>query len=748
MSRWKTIRKIACGVLGMGLTFGALGGALFSLVALVSTVFFPGGEDDLGFMIIAGAVWGGAIGASFSAILAIAAGGRSLDELSYRRVATVGVIGGLVLAGVIVGASWGDWPNWNAVVPFSILPLLGAGAGTASLLVARKAGRALRSGEETGSLLVSVAVALALSGGIRVSASAQVVRGRLVEEADKSGIGGAMMSLVDRNGVRLSRVLSGDGGRFELSTLRPGNYRLRADRIGYETSFSDYFDLASGDTLSLRMATTVKAVSLEGILAEGDRRCRLRPEEGLAVTRVWDEARKALAAAQWTLERGYYRYEMMGIRRRLDREGRHVVSEDRSYQGGYHRAPFVSIPAQDLIERGFAQLSPSESVYWAPDADVLLSDHFLDTHCFRLGADDEDRPGMIGLEFEPVPGRNLPEIAGTLWVHRETAHLEGLDYRYRNLNLPDALSGADPGGTVQFRGMPNGTWIVDSWRIRMPWAETGMTQFQGRITTTLEGIIVEGGDVLRVHGADGMASEASQRGRIAGIVFDSLGEALPDARVFVEGTGIEAASGRDGRFELADLDPGMYSVNFAYPYMERYSFRPEPFEVEITEANDTPVQINFAAPRIGRILDSLCRDVQQPREGAILPGGDYLRHQGILVGQVSDAVGDPLPGARVRIVAIEFYLSSLASKHLRITRLGSAWGGVTVTTDSEGYYRACWIPVDIRLHVAVLEPGQELDPNTLEAAYTMDELIALREERVVIHAGTGYQTLNLRVEPK
>ncbi|MDE2783796.1 MAG: carboxypeptidase regulatory-like domain-containing protein, partial [Gemmatimonadota bacterium] len=383
-----------------------------------------------------------------------------------------------------------------------------------------------------------------------------------------------------------------------------------------------------------------------------------------------------------------------------------------------------------------------------PDADVLLSDHFLDTHCFRLGAADEDRPGMIGLEFEPVPGRNLPEIAGTLWVHPETAHLERLDYRYRNLNLPDALVGADPGGTVQFQGLPNGTWIVDSWRIRMPVAATGMTQLQGRIVTTLEGIVIMGGDVLRVHGTDGTVSEANLRGRIAGKVFDSLGVALPGARVFVEGTGIEIATRRDGGFELADFDPGVYSVNFAYPYMERYSYRPEPFKVEITEGHDTPVQINFAAPRISRILDNLCRDVEQPGQGAILPGGDELLHQGILVGQVFDPDGDPLPGARVRIVAIEYELSSAASQHVRTTRLGSAWAGVTFTTNARGYYLACWIPVDTYLQVAVLEPDQEPDPNTLQVAYTVSELIASREERVIIQAGAPYRTLDLRVEPK
>ena len=76
--------------------------------------------------------------------------------------------------------------------------------------------------------------------------------------------------------------------------------------------------------------------------------------------------------------------------------------------------------------------------------------------------------------------------------------------------------------------------------------------------------------------------------------------------------------------------------------------------------------------------------------------------------------------------------------------MGSAWAGVTLTTNAGGYYRACWIPVDTYLHVAVLEPDQELDPNTLQTAYTVSELIASREERVIIYAGTPYRTLDLR----
>lgn len=149
MSRWM---RVVRGVLGMGLTFGALAGAFFAVAAAASAFFFPGVDDDLVFGIIAGTVWGFGIGASFSAVLAIAARGRSLDDLSFARVALVGAAGGLVLAGLFVGVTWGDWPNGNAVVPFTMLPLLGTGGGICSLLLARKAGKALSSGDDVGSL--------------------------------------------------------------------------------------------------------------------------------------------------------------------------------------------------------------------------------------------------------------------------------------------------------------------------------------------------------------------------------------------------------------------------------------------------------------------------------------------------------------------------------------------------------------------------------------------------------------------
>ena len=48
---------------------------------------------------------------------------------------------------------------------------------------------------------------------------------------------------------------------------------------------------------------------------------------------------------------------------------------------------------------GFIQTQDDGSVhYFGPDASILLSNVFLNGHCFRL-AEEEGRPGAIGLAF-------------------------------------------------------------------------------------------------------------------------------------------------------------------------------------------------------------------------------------------------------------------------------------------------------------------------------------------------------------
>ena len=149
MPRWLMVTR---GMVSMGLTFAAVAGVFFAVLAVVSGLFFPGVEDDLPFMIIAGSVWAFAIGVAFSGILAIAARGVRFDKLSLPRVAVLGAGGGLVLAGLLVAATWQEWSAWDALVPVTFLPLLGGGSATATLVLARRAGPALKSGDESRSL--------------------------------------------------------------------------------------------------------------------------------------------------------------------------------------------------------------------------------------------------------------------------------------------------------------------------------------------------------------------------------------------------------------------------------------------------------------------------------------------------------------------------------------------------------------------------------------------------------------------
>ena len=149
MSRWK---KVVRGVLGMGATFGAISGAIGAVLAVGLAIFAPGTEDELGFMVAAFTAWGTLIGAGFATVLAIAAKGRAFSELSLPRIGLIGAGGGLLLASVLVGLTFPHWAPADRIIPFVILPLLGAGSGTAALLLARRAEPALPPGEEALSL--------------------------------------------------------------------------------------------------------------------------------------------------------------------------------------------------------------------------------------------------------------------------------------------------------------------------------------------------------------------------------------------------------------------------------------------------------------------------------------------------------------------------------------------------------------------------------------------------------------------
>jgi hypothetical protein len=469
-------------------------------------------------------------------------------------------------------------------------------------------------------------------------AGAQVVRGQLLNGETGLPLEGAMIVLQGQGG-ELATVLSNAAGRFLVRAPGPGSFTVRADRIGHASTTSDPFSMVVGDTVDLRLVAEVKAIRLEGLEVSGERRCEIRPESGRAVATVWEEARKALTAAAFTEETGYYRYRTIRFARELDAQGRRVLSEQRRASQGYQAAPFESLPAETLVAEGFMRPDPDGDLYFAPDAKALLSNPFLDTHCLGLTSGQGDTAGLLGVSFEPIEGRELPEIRGVVWVDPSTGELRHVDYTYENLD--PALRSDAVGGKVAFQGLPNGTWIVTEWRIRMPSAALA-PDYRGGRQVVLAGIREVGGEVDRIQDQAGETVLEAERATLTGVVLDETGvAALAGATVRIVGTQAFATTQADGSFTLPGLSEGVYSVSFSHPTIPALGGLPEPVEVELRVGDVASVRM--VAPPLSRLLEVACGGEERPEESAALTG------------LVTDGeTGEPLPGAVIRVLWTDF----------------------------------------------------------------------------------------------
>jgi hypothetical protein len=335
---------------------------------------------------------------------------------------------------------------------------------------------------------------LALASAAR--ASAQSAAGQVVD-ASGAPIAGALVLLVDSAGAERGRVLTYESGRWLLRAPAPGRYRLRVLRIGFRKWESPPFRL-DGDAVA-QIPTEVPSVALilPDIEVFSESPCRARPgsEEDLAV--VWEEVRKALAATEETMKRGAFRFRTRTWRRRLTPE---LTTFTEEVSGGteYRLWPVQSAPPEHLAARGFVQetTEPLAPVYYAPDTELLVHDLFLADHCFRLVAvGGED--GQVGLAFEPVPDRRLPDVAGTLWLDRRTHGLVALEYRFTR--LPSWVPRDRAGGRYEFAPLPNGGWVMRRWWLRAPVASVSPE----RKNPKLYGYDEAGGEVLEVLSAQG-----------------------------------------------------------------------------------------------------------------------------------------------------------------------------------------------------------------------------------------------------
>src|SRR3989441_326709 len=297
--------------------------------------------------------------------------------------------------------------------------------------------------------------------------AAQVVRGQLTDSVTRAPVPGAFLTLVDEHGVEKARTITNGSGEYLLTAPAPGVYRLRSKRIGFRPYVSPPLTLTAGATSSYNAVIDPIPVALAQVVVQGERQCDV--EAGASVAAVWEEVHEALAAVSWTSRDPGYWYAIARFERATTPGGRARGPDSTWRDDGYRRVPIKSVPPDQLEREGFVVVDSAGWTYHGPDADELISDAFLRTHCFETKSGRGETEGLIGLAFSPARGRTLPDITGTLWIDRETAMLHHLDFTYAR--LPEGFVAPRAGGRIDFLRVPSGAWIVRDWLIRMPHAE-------------------------------------------------------------------------------------------------------------------------------------------------------------------------------------------------------------------------------------------------------------------------------------
>ncbi len=527
----------------------------------------------------------------------------------------------------------------------------------------------------------------------------QTVQGQLLESGTSSPVEGALVLLLDEAGTEQDGYLTNDAGRFQLKAPQPGRYTIRAERIGFGTVTSETIRLSPGQVFRIQLQMSFAPILMEELRVEGDRRCVVRPEEGMALASLWEEARKALVVQEWTAREEIYPFQILRYTRNLDVSGMKVESETREQlKTVMAQTAIRSRPAANLMTEGFVQPLGEEGdrfEYFGPDASVLLSDEFLATHCLRLAYGGDPAPGL-GISFEPVRTGGVPDIKGTLWLDPETTYLKFLEYEYTWAPLDEARGLAK--GRVDFENLPNGAWIVRNWWIRTPILEVDWAGRSGQRSQVL-GYIEEGEEITRITSPE-EGDVPGPRGTLEGTVWDSTGQApLANAEVYLSGTQHAAITDSSGRYQMADVREGVFTAAFTHPRLDSLGVYPPGVEVSITAGEIA--QANLVLPPMGSLLEALCRDVEREESTPAV------------VGTVLDAgTGNPQPGATVSLVWIDY----------RVEGSGDISGdrmSIETTTNAQGRYRACGI-----------SPGALV---TVQAAYSESKG---SPEEVVVPFGT------------
>ncbi len=462
----------------------------------------------------------------------------------------------------------------------------------------------------------------------------------------------------------VAQVLSGESGQAILHAGAPGTFRIRVDRIGYSGFVTAPFALTA-QSLRMELSLVSRSIVLPEIVVHTKSSCDTRVGDGAMAAALWEEIRKALTANVLTQHEGAVQLLAREFEREVSLTGR-PVREWVYRLTSTTRPPFESLPAGELLRRGFVYEQGDSAVFAAPDASLLLSDAFVGSHCFRAVAGPAN---LVGLEFEPQRSRQVPEVGGTLWVNRLTGELRFLEFEYRN--LPTELAKSDLGGRVEFERLTTGKWIVSYWFVRMPVIGSFERYRARQATIAINHIIsfIERGGRAALWVPPGPVDRAVLTGRV---LDPQSGEGLPGAMVSVEGVPIQAQTDSTGGFVMLVSDAGPRLVTVWHP---RFSSL-EKTDVVLSIGDTTRITVN--PPPLAGVARQMC--------------GKGAARQGGVLG----------------------YLWNRSKRSLTGTTIEASWftptgptRPVVAESDREGRFALCDLPSDLPITIRLLQQGEE-----------------------------------------
>jgi len=556
------------------------------------------------------------------------------------------------------------------------------------------------------SLLVC-GVLLGVVGLPRV-AHAQTLTGVVISADGGTPITAAVLVVLDAQQKERARVALSSTGRFVLS-VPSGVYRLRVLRVGY-APFDGGEVRVDGTTPPTTVQWRGTPVALPQVLVRERQQCDLTKAQGATLAVVWEQISAALGVTDASTDaptattRQFDRY---GFVRRLDAEGRLVRGITQQRTRGVSLTSYRAWDPDSLAMQGYLREDATGSTFYGPTASTLVSPAFLRTHCFELiDRPDGNRERLI-VRFEPAtPRERVVDIAGSFWVDRRTARLDSVQFRYTG--LPAFVTPEQARGSVQFAQLPDGSWFVSQWTLRMPRIGDRARRSSDNLRRTTFALEERAVTEMQEEGGVVLAVEAGQVQHYRAalptlrVQFERPAPWMAAASVRVRGTDIAAPIDSLGRV-MFSVPQGRYDLTLHWPF---------------AAAGDTAAW-NLASG-IATRHDTMADSVRTPTGDALLRhlcGAEPQRmRQAAIWGTVTDSLGKPLVGATVKAKWVDAVrLPSTASGD----RLSASAHELQSITTTGGHFLVCGVPrTQFVVEASAGDPGAPLMGHT--SAYLTD----------------------------